>query len=144
MGDQILKRSIPAACIFLATLVLLCGLCSCGGSGSRITTSSLSTYTPTAGGPLEYVPKPLVFTVGEYSSTQLDANGGDPPYQYRLKAGVFLPSGFSLSARGVLSGKAPDLETGVAEINTEPFTILIKDSEGTQIETEIVLTYIKP
>lgn len=129
MGDLNIKRSLPVISVLLAILVLFSGGCSGDNSNDA--------------GALEYVPNPLDFYVGEYSSIQLEADGGKPPYQWGIKAGIFLPSGFSLSARGILSGKAPTLESGVTEQNTEPFTIIIKDSAGGQIEVDIIITYIK-
>ncbi len=103
-----------AAFLLLSAFVL--SGCPGGQAGVQITTTTLPTWVS-----------------GQQSSFVLQASGGVPPYTWTLATGSNLPSGFTLSANGVISGSST-LALGTSSSVSPPFLVVVKDSKGNSVQ----------
>ena len=84
--------------------------------------------------------------VGQPYRVELQARGGRPPYRWRVSEGT-LPTGFSLSENGVISGRTArggkfQLVLQVSDSDTPPQTVLRKF--GLEVAALIEVTWITP
>jgi hypothetical protein len=82
---------------------------------------------------------------GQYSSFQLEAQGGIPPYHWAYKPGSKIPgqgkgNPSSLSEEGLLSWTAPVLPSSHLVQMTDPFIVMVWDSDNPPTCDEETLT----
>jgi len=97
------------------------------------TATSAVTITVKAANPISIASALPSATPGSAYSYTLVASGGLAPYVFTLDAGSTLPTGFSLSTAGVLSGTPT-----AAGVNT--FTVNVKDANGRTGTQTLTLT----
>ncbi len=142
------KKPINKFSLTILVIVLMACIMAFYGCSPAISTTIGLTVSPTginAGGGLAYVNNPLpVWTAGKFNAALLEARGGVSPYTWTLKEGSRLPEGFMLYSDGKFTGTPPLLSANTDRLITPPFTIVLTDSAGRQIEVELNVTIVSP
>lgn len=81
---------------------------------------------------------PFVLIRSRYEAF-LEAEGGVPPYEFRLVPGTSLPEGFYLTQEGVPEGQARIYGTGYRN-ESKGFAVRLEDSQGRVREVALALT----
>jgi len=146
MATKVHFHTYRLGTIAVSILLIFCIFASGGCSaGAAITSPPAVTLSPTATAPLGYVNNPLpTWTGGKFNAALLQASGGISPYSWTLKEGSALPDGFTLYTDGKFTGTPPLLSAGTTQFITPPFTIILSDSAGNQVEVELNISIVQP
>jgi hypothetical protein len=79
---------------------------------------------------------------GSFCTYTLTAEGGNPPYNWRIADNERLPLDFALQPNGVITGTG-SLNPGTSRSISPPFTVVVEDNDGRNATTRLTINVIQ-